>query len=158
MHIDIDFRAQNTAHIRLYISQVRLVIATLLIYLFSASLVCLFMNIYFHEPLLLKHFYRLDNIIAALINTFLIVVLGLAFLVIKLWKRSARIKRKSVWRILVIHVLVVASEYLILYAVIRSPQLSTLSVIFQIVTVGLARGICVDSWVFKFERYGKEAN
>lgn len=97
----------------------------------------------------------MENLIPALIVTVVIPILGLAFLVIKLWKLTARIQRKSVWRILSIHVIIVTSEYVLLYAVVKIAQLAALAIAFQIITVGLARGICVDNWVFKFERLKK---
>lgn len=95
----------------------------------------------------------MENLIPALIVTVVISILGLAFLVFKVWKRAAGIQRKSVWRILSIHVVVVASEYLFLYAVVKNVQLAVLAIAFQIITVGLARGFCVDNWIFRFVRY-----
>jgi hypothetical protein len=92
---------------------------------------------------------EIGNLIASLLATFFITLLAGAFLFIKIRKQLARTNRKAIWKIILIHVVVIVCEYLLLNMLAKDAKLSALSVLFQIGSVGLSRVLVAENIIFK---------
>lgn len=143
------FQVQNDTVVCVNIKGRRLVIASLLIYLSMCVALWLFPMVYVGQLNDLRKLIEVGNLIASLLATVFIVLLGGAFLFVKIWKQLAGRKRKVIWKIIAIHIVVVATEYLMLNVWAKDAPLSALSILFQIVSVGLARALTIPNMVFK---------
>lgn len=128
----------------------RLLIASLIIYLLVCMLLWLFPMAYFGKLECLYEFFKVDNLLSSILVTTLIVLLAGAFLFIKIRKKLTNTKRKAVWQIIGIHVMVVLSEYFLLDMLANDAKLSALSIMFQIASVGLSRALAINNLIFEF--------
>ncbi|RXK81265.1 hypothetical protein [Filimonas effusa] len=154
MLLDVYLDKGALRHLRLTIGSKRLLFTGCAVFPLCWLVLWLFSVAYFHlynPPL------KLIFPLTALLTTVFIFVLSIGFLIIKVYKRAKKIKPKCVWITLLIHVVIIATEYLGLYAINGDVVLAAYSIAFQIISVGLARMLC-NVVVYKIQILKPEDN
>lgn len=142
-------QVQNEIVVCIILRGRRLLATSLFIYLLVYMCLWLFPVAYLGRLKDLPELISTDCLLSSLLVTVFIVLLAVAFLFIKVRKQLTKTKKKAVWQIIVIHVVVVISEYLLLNMLAKDARLSALSIMFQIVSVGFSRILASPNMVFR---------